>query len=174
MSGEDFQQMMARLRAREQDLDDRFAALGEELQEYARDHRDFITAVDADRAITPVPQHPVADALNNFGSTQFVAGAAPDPDADVQMAGDHETVFAPDEAPMDDELESARPIPRRRVTFAESDIIIAGMASPQASEADQQEHVVESVETEMPTDDIQTPYNEPEPTGMSDTSIHTY
>jgi hypothetical protein len=173
ISSESFQQMMARLRTRDQNLDDRLAHLGEELHEYARDHRNFIAAVDAGQITASVPQHPVAGALNTFGSAQVLAGAAPDSDTDIQMAGDDETVLRPDDAPVDDEPELARPTTRRRVTFAESDVTIAGMASPQASEIEQQEHVAESVEVEMPSDDTHIPYNRPEASGMPDTSIHT-
>jgi hypothetical protein len=164
MSSENFQQMMARLRARDQDLDDRLTTLGEELREYAADHRDFIAAVDADHTTAPVPQDPVAEALNTFTSTQVVADASPDSDPDVQMANDDGTVFLPDEDGMDEQPESARPTPRRRVTFAESDVIIAGMTSPQASEAEQQEHIAESLEVGMPSDDSHMPYNRPEST----------
>jgi hypothetical protein len=173
MSSESFQQMMARLRARDQDLDDRLAILGEELQEYARDHHDFITAVDADPGPAPVLQHPVADASNTFGSTQVVAGAAPESEADVQMSEDNESVFLPDDAPMDNESDSARRTPRRRVTFAESDVIFAGMTSPQASEAEQPEYVAESVEVEMPSHDAPLHFNRPEVTGKSIISVHT-
>jgi hypothetical protein len=173
MSSESFQQMMARLRARDQDLDDRLAILGEELQEYARDHHDFIAAVDADQGPAPAPQDPVSDALNIFGSTQVVAGAAPDSDADVQMGDDDESVVLSDESSMDDESKSARRTPRRRVAFAESDVIIAGMPSPQASEAEQQEYGAESVEVEMPSHDAPLHFNRPEATGKSIISVHT-
>jgi hypothetical protein len=174
MSSESFPQMMARLRARDQDLDDRLATLGKELHEYARDHRELIAAVDADQITAPVPQYSMAEALNTFGSAQVVAGAAPDSDTDMQMANDDGTVFLPDEAPMDDEPESARPTPRRRVTFAESDVIIAGTASHRASDAEHQEHVAESIEVEMPSDDAHISYDRPEAAGMSDTSIDTF
>jgi hypothetical protein len=75
---------------------------------------------------------------------------------------------------MDDEPESARPTPRRRVTFAESDVIIAGTTSHQASDAEQQEHVAESIEVEMPSDDAHISYDRPLAAGMSDTSIDTF
>jgi hypothetical protein len=96
MATEEFQQIMARLRAREQALDESFAAAELEFRDYANDHRNFIAAVDADQKPASVPQHPVAEALNAFSSTQVVAVPAPDPDADVQMNDAEESLFIPE------------------------------------------------------------------------------
>jgi hypothetical protein len=55
MATEEFQQIMARLRAREQALDESFAAAELEFRDYAHDHRNFIAAVDADQRPASVP-----------------------------------------------------------------------------------------------------------------------
>jgi hypothetical protein len=96
MATEEFQQIMARLRAREQALDESFAAAEQEFRDYAHDHRNFIAAVESDPGPAPVPQHPVAEALNAFSSTQVVAVPAPNPDTDVQMNDGEESLFIPE------------------------------------------------------------------------------
>jgi hypothetical protein len=190
MATEEFQQIMARLRAREQTLDESFAAAEEEFRGYAHDHRGFIAAVEADQAPAPTPQHPVAEALNAFSSTQVLAPPAPGSDTDVQMNDAEDSLFIPEnhvpgsdtDAKMTDtgpsllmpvELpanEVSTPFPppsrpKRRVTFADAATVIAGMTSPGASEHGQQSSTAESVALLR--------YTKPQPTGNSSSSKDT-
>jgi hypothetical protein len=191
MATEEFQQIMARLRAREQDLNETFAAAEEEFRDYAHDHRNFIAAVEADQGTTPVTQHPVTEALNAFSSTQVVAAPAPTSDTDVPMDDAEESLFIPQnpvpgsdtDAKMTDtgrslsllvelptnELSSLllpQSRPKRRVTFADSATVIAGMtSSPGTSEHGQQSSTAESIALKVPSDDAHLRYTKPQSTG---------
>jgi hypothetical protein len=198
MATEEFQQIMARLRAREQVLDESFAAAEQEFRDYAHDHRNFIAAVEADQGPAPAPQHPVAEALNAFSSTQMLAPPAPGSDTDVQMNDADESLFIPEnpvpgsetDARMIDTgatfsmpeetvaVENTTPLvplsrPRRRVTFADAATVIAGTTSPGASEHGQQSSTAESVALKVPSDDAHLRYTKPQPTGNVSSSKDT-
>lgn len=204
MAIEEFLQIMARLRAREQALDDEFDALEDEFRVFRRDQRTFLAAVEAAQGPTPdlqqpiaelhaaelpiaelpgsVPQHPVAEALNTFGSTQMVVAptSAPVPTT-VQNVGsvvdDGESLFIPEqtgvlrqvtyceEPPTEESTDSIPSRPKRHVTFAESDIIMGGMTPTGAPDENVQSSSDESVALKVPSDDVHIGYTQLDSSG---------
>jgi hypothetical protein len=199
MATEDFQQIMARLRAREQALDDEFDALEDEFRLFRRDQRRFRAAVEAAQESTPdlrqsiaelpaaklpiaelpgsVPQHPVAEALNTFGSTQMVVAltSAPVPTTvqnDGSVVDDGESLFIPEQTgilrqetysekpPTEESTDSIPSRPKRRVTFAEADIIMGGMTPAGAPDDEVQSSSNESVGLKIPSDDAHIGYTQ--------------
>jgi hypothetical protein len=204
MATEEFQQIMARLRAREQALDDEFDALEDEFRVFRRDQRRFLAAVEAAQESTSdlqqpiaemptaelpiaelpgsVPQHPVAEALNTFGSTQLVIPPVPGPattiDQNLEPAvDDGESLFIPEqtrvvdyetyseEPPMTESSDSVPPRPKRRVTFAEADIIMGGMTPAGAPDDEPQSSGNESVALKVPSDDAHIGYSQLDSSG---------
>lgn len=103
MPSEEFYRIMADLREREKRLYDNLAALEEEGRTVVRDHRELLVAIENDQGPTHPPQHPVAEALNAFHSTQFVESPAAAAGAVAQPVGDEDSFFVPGDAEDDEE-----------------------------------------------------------------------
>lgn len=98
MPSEEFHRIMADLREREKRLYDNLAALEEEGRAVVRDHRELLVAIENDQGPTHPPQHPVAEALNAFHSTQFVESPAAAAGAEAQPVENGASLFAPEHA----------------------------------------------------------------------------
>ncbi|KEQ58634.1 uncharacterized protein M437DRAFT_69786 [Aureobasidium melanogenum CBS 110374] len=98
MPSEEFHRIMADLREREKRLYDNLAALEGEGRAVVRDHRELLVAIENDQGPTHPPQHPVAEALNAFHSTQFVEPPAVASGAEVQPVEDEDSLFIPGES----------------------------------------------------------------------------
>ncbi|KAH0166182.1 hypothetical protein KCU67_g4414, partial [Aureobasidium melanogenum] len=160
MASEEFHKIMADLREREKRLNDNFAALEDESRAYIRDHRELLVAIENDQGPTRPPQHPVAEALNTFHSTQWVGppavpssdGIQPVEDEDSlfvpenaenslsipKIAGEsllvpdnaEDSLFVPEDAHIDEPVVEPPPRPKRRVTFSDAPATILGATSP--------------------------------------------
>ncbi|KAG9759668.1 hypothetical protein KCU73_g3270, partial [Aureobasidium melanogenum] len=98
MASEEFHKIMADLREREKRLNDDFAALEDESRAYIRDHRELLVAIENDQGPTRPPQHPVAEALNTFHSTQWVGPPAVPSGDGTQPVEDEDSLFVPENA----------------------------------------------------------------------------
>ncbi|KAG9858607.1 hypothetical protein KCU98_g537, partial [Aureobasidium melanogenum] len=160
MASEEFHKIMADLRQREKRLNDNLAALEEESRAYIRDHRELLVAIENDQGPSRPPQHPVAEALNTFHSTQYVGPpAVPSGTAGLSIededslfipenaedslstpenAGESlsipedakESLFMPEDARVDEPTVNPPPRPKRRVTFSDAPATILGAMSP--------------------------------------------
>ncbi|KAG9711227.1 hypothetical protein KCU77_g125, partial [Aureobasidium melanogenum] len=160
MASEEFHKIMADLRQREKRLNDNLAALEEESRAYIRDHRELLIAIENDQGPTRPPQHPVAEALNTFHSTQWVGPPAVPSDDENQPVEDEDSLFMPENAEnslsipenageslfapgndegllfvpenarIDEPVVESRPRPKRRVTFSDAPATILGATSP--------------------------------------------
>ncbi|KAG9693335.1 hypothetical protein KCU95_g8314, partial [Aureobasidium melanogenum] len=160
MASEEFYKIMADLRQREKRLNDNLAALEEESRAYIRDHRELLVAIENDQGPSRPPQHPVAEALNTFHSTQYVGPpAVPSGTAGLSIedevslfipenaedslstpenAGESlsipedakESLFMPEDARVDEPTVNPPPRPKRRVTFSDAPATILGAMSP--------------------------------------------
>lgn len=159
MASEEFHKIMADLREREKRLNDNFAALEDESRAYIRDHRELLVAIENDQGPTRPPQHPVAEALNTFHSTQWVGppavpsgdGTQPVEDEDSlfvpenagnslsipENAGEsllapdnaEDSLFVPEDARIDEPVVEPPPRPKRRVTFSDAPVTILSATS---------------------------------------------
>ncbi|KAG9516487.1 hypothetical protein KCV07_g6784, partial [Aureobasidium melanogenum] len=98
MASEEFHKIMADLREREKRLNDNLAALEDESRAYIRDHRELLVAIENDQGPTRPPQHPVAEALNTFHSTQWVGPPAVASGDGTQPVEDEDSLFVPENA----------------------------------------------------------------------------
>lgn len=130
MANEEFQKIMADLRARQNRLNDDLAALEDESRAYARDHGELLLAVERDQGPTRPRQHPVAEALNTFHSTQVVFPSAVVPGAEAQPSVDENSLFVPEDAPIDEPAAVSPSRPERRVTFSDAPATIMGGLTP--------------------------------------------
>ncbi|KAG9762466.1 hypothetical protein KCU73_g1904, partial [Aureobasidium melanogenum] len=160
MASEEFHKIMADLREREKRLNDNLAALEDESRAYIRDHRELLVAIENDQGPTRPPQHPVAEALNTFHSTQWVGppavpsgdGTQPVEDEDSlfvpenagnslsipENAGEplfvpdnaEDSLFVPEDARVDEPVVEPPPRPKRRVTFSDAPVTILSATSP--------------------------------------------
>lgn len=130
MATEEFQKIMADLREREKRLHENLATLEEDSRAFARDQRELLIRIENDQGPTRPPQHPVADTLNTFHSTQSVVPPTAAPGTEVQPAEDEDSLFVPEDACIDEPTAVPRPRPKRRVTFADTPAIINSSMSP--------------------------------------------
>jgi len=185
---------MAHLRVKEQALVAKVEALDAEFRQFRKDLAAFHAKRDHVRALVQQhimeQQHPVAHALNAFGSTQIVGAripvrqdaqpAAPSllnqndepvafpsaPNQEVNpIVDDGESLFIP-EQPRDHERTRPQPNPlKRRYTFAEAEEIVAKRHAAKAAKNIVQNNDAGTVAPEPPFVDAHIDDDRPEPEG---------
>lgn len=166
MANEEFQKTMADLREREKRLNGNLAALEEESRAYARDHRELLLAIERDQGPTRPPQHPVAEALNTFHSTQVVLPSAVVSGAEAQPTNDEDSLFVPEDPRVDESTAVDPPRPKRRVTFSDAPAtILGGMTPSQHQEAANIHSTNEPAPVQSLPNDVNMGYNQPVYTG---------
>jgi len=191
---DNFDQTMARLRVKEQALAAKVENLDAGMRQFRKDLAIFHAKRDHFRALVQQhyleQQHPVAHALNAFGSTQIIGARIPvrqdaqavapplldqndepvaspsAPNQEINPVVDDGESLSISEQPHDHEQISPQPNPlKRRYTFAEAEEIVAKRYAAKKVESMVRDNDAEPAAPELPSNAAYTEDNQPEPEG---------